>query len=210
MREQGFTQKALAEKAHISQSTLSAILNGTPPKESTVSALADALGLTINELKESKRTTQEISVCPRCGSTAIYEWIAHGSGKVRFRCGYCEADTGEQRSREHAISVFNSFQHSADSRQHANVYVLSLAELLDSAFADADDVRPVWFENRGLFVVPALVQYGAAERELELVKVLWFGSMAPKSYLLDLYGTAWRTWNSRPTAERCDAEPWKD
>lgn len=207
MKAQGLTQKALAEKAHVSQSAISAIVHGTAPKDSTLSAICAVLGTT--PAKISEKTTQEVNVCPRCGSKAIIEWFNHGTGHYRFRCAYCEADSEEQKSRADAIRVFNSFGNKAERRAQDDIHVMSLAELLDVSFFDADDVRTVWFENRGLFIVPALLQYGGAERELELVKVTWFGKMSPSSYLLENYNNAWRCWNSRPTAERSDAEQWK-
>lgn len=208
MKGKGVTQTALAKMAGISQSTISAILNGNPTTPATLNAICNALGISAQKLSEE--TTQEITSCPRCGSKAIIEWNNHLNNNCRLRCAFCEADTGEQRDKEHALRVFASFEQSESRRAHANVCVLTLSELLDSSCADADDVRPVWFENRGLFIVPALLQYGLAERELELVKVLWFGSMSAKSYLLSNYGVAWRCWNGRPTAERSEAEAWKD
>ena len=207
MKAKGLTQVELAKKAQISQSTLSAVINGTVPKKGTVEALCKALGVTEEEICQGNYT-EEIERCPRCGSKAILVWNNLGNENCRIKCAFCEADTGEQKDKAHAVKVFRSFQKVAERRAPSDVYVLPLAELLDSGLADADDVRPVWFENRGLFVVPALVQYGGAERELELVKVLWFGAMSPKSYLLSMYNDAWRCWSRRPTAERSDAEPW--
>jgi len=209
LKAKGLTQAQLAQGAHISQSTVSAILNGTTPTENTLNGICEFLGIA-QDILLSEKTTLQVNVCPRCNSKALIEWYNHGNGNCRIRCAYCEADTGEQRSREQALHVFSSFQtRSSGRRARASVYVLSLAELLDSAYADADDVRPVWFENRGLFIVPALMQYGRAERELDIVKVLWFGSMSAKSYLLGNYGIAWRCWNSKPTEEHSDAEPWQ-
>lgn len=210
MKEKGLTQKVLAEQAKISQSTLSAIINGTHPSPSTMKALSMALDIPVEEL--NKKTTQGINRCPRCNSSSIVEWFNHSNNHCRIHCAYCEADSGEQKSRAEAERVFGSFisEKAERGRAHESVYVLSLEELLDSSCADADDVRPAWFENRGLFIVPALIQYGSAERELELVKVLWYGKMHASSYLLNLYGESWRCWNRRPTAERSDAEAWVD
>ena len=207
MHEKGYTQKTLSEKAGISQSTLSAIINGASPKPATLKALLDALGISQQQLFE--KTTQEVSVCLRCGSKAITEWYNHGNGHYRLKCNYCEADSGEQPTKAKAVAIFESFKTTAERRASANVCVLSLAELLDSSCADEEDCRPVWFENRGLFIVPAIIRYGGAERELELVKVLWYGTMGAKSYMLSTYNEAWRCWNQKPTAERSDATPWK-
>ena len=209
MKERGITQVMLAQKAGISQSTLSAIINGATPKAETAERIALALNVNVSDMQSVGKEHAEL-YCPRCGSHAVVEWLNHGNGKCRLRCSYCEADTGEQKDAEHAVAVFNSFAHSAERRAEKSVHVLSLAELLDSSCADSDDVRPAWFENRGLFIVPALIQYGMSERELEIVKVLWFGSMSAKSYLLSTYNEAWRVWGGKPTPARSDAEPWKE
>ena len=205
MKERGITQASLASHIGMSQASVSNIINGANTSEDVLRNIASVLDVPFETLTSPVST----NICPRCDSKAVVEWFNHGNGNCRIHCAYCGADTGEQKDREHALRIFASFSKLQNGRVSANVYILPLAELLDTSCADADDVRPTWFENRGLFIVPALVQYGMAERELELVKVLWFDSMTPKSYLLSNYGEAWRCWNKKPTAEHAEAEPWR-
>lgn len=207
MRFKRMTQQELAEKAGISQASLSAIINGkSGAKAETLSAIASALGCTVAALKVEPSEPRE---CPRCGSRSISEWRNHGKESCRIRCNYCELDTGEQNSRAKALSVFYSFKNAEPRRAPSDVYVLPRTELLDASCFDGDDVRPVWFENRGLFIVPALLRCGIAERELELVKVVWFGSGA-KSFMLEQYGKWWRVWNGKASEAKSDATPWAE
>ena len=210
MHEKGLTQIELAKRANISQSTLSAILHGTLPKKETLAKIADQLGCSATALAEPYEK-HVISECPRCGSKSIVEFYSYASGRCRIHCAYCELDTGEQSSHGRAVSMFYSFKKANVSDGAVNnVRVLSLEELLDSSACDADSIRPVWFENRGLFIVPALLQCGVAERELEHVKVEWHNSYGAKSYMLSQYGSWWRCWSDRPTEEMSEATTWKD
>lgn len=207
MRSRGLTQAQIAASCGISQSSLSAIIRGeSEPKEKTAERIALALGCSVEELKTA---TADVASCPRCGSKAITEWHSHGSGSVRLRCDYCELDTGEQNSRAKALSVFRSYEKKKERRNADSVHVLSLAELLDSECFDNDDVRIAWFENRGLFIVPSLIRCGIAERELGLVKVVWFGNRE-KTYMLEQYGQWWRCWSEKVTEAQSDATPWKE
>ena len=209
MKEYGFTQIEVANSANIAQSTLSAILHGATPKRETLAKIASVLGTSVEALVNVEEPLA--SECPKCGSRAIVEWNSHVNGHCRIRCAYCELDTGEQNSRGRAISMFNSFKKAnVSSADVGNVRVLSLEELLDSSASDAENIRPVWFENRGLFIVPALLQCGVAERELEHVKVEWHDSFGAKSYTLSQYGSWWRCWNNKPTQEMSEETAWKD
>ena len=211
MAELNLTQAELAMRSGVKQSTISSIINEkAEPKASTLEALAVALGTT-SEALQSTAVIPSTFCCPRCGSSVVLAWHNHSTGVYRYRCGYCEVDSGEQKSKELAYHVFNSFKRTAESAEQAQaVHVLSMAELLDWACYDADSVRPVWFENRGLFIVPSLLQCGMVEREQNSVRVVWFNSYGQKSYMLDQYGKWWRCWNSRPTAEMSEAVAWED
>ena len=208
LKERGITQAELAKLSGLSQSTISGILSGaSKPKAENLRRIADVLSLGIEELKKSPAS---LTCCPRCGSRAITQWQNLADGSCRVLCGYCGLDSGEQHSMEKAVEIMESFRPSVKKSEENYTRVLTLPELLDSAYMDGEAVRPVWFENRGLFIIPALLQCGTAERELGLVHVLWFGSVSPKSYLFNLYGSTWRAWSSKPTEPQSDAEPWKD
>ena len=209
MLQKGLTQTELARLANISQSSLSAIIRGvSKPKQSTKLALANALDVEFAELEEANANSAlDISRCPRCGSRAVLVWENIATGSCRIKCGFCGVDTTEQQSRAEAVRVFNSYRN-MERRACDDVRVLSLVELLDSSSADADDVRPVWFENRGLFITPALLLYGIDEREKEIVRVQWWNSNGNKSFELSKYGTWWRCWNKRPTEAQSEANEW--
>lgn len=210
MREKGYTQTELAKRANISQSTLSGIINGANIKAKTASAIASALGVDSLTLQTAERLPL---ACPVCGSRSVSEWVNHGSGAVRFCCGYCGADTGEQRGREKAIDIFSSFHNKNNTTQvktEEKTRVLSLAEVMDVSSMDNNAVRPVWFENRGLFIVPSLLQCGIAERELDSVRVMWFDSYGTKTYLCNLYNVSWRCWSQKPTMAQSDSVMWSD
>lgn len=61
MKKRGISQNKLAKAAQISQSGLSSIINGaSSPKENTLQALANALGISVSELtQEEKRDYEE-------------------------------------------------------------------------------------------------------------------------------------------------------
>ena len=208
MERMNISQIDLAKRAKISQSTLSGILHGTTPKKQTLAKLADALGVSEKELVEDSGSTK-IFECPRCGSRSLVTWHNLGNDRYRFHCTYCDLDSGEQNGRAQAVRIFNSF-YKVGNASSGNVHVLSLAELLDSSFANEDDVRPIWFENRGLFITPALVQIGVAEREQELVRVWWWNGNGNRSYMFNQYNSWWRCWSGKATQEMSDATPWDD
>ena len=83
-------------------------------------------------------------------------------------------------------------------------------EVLDVESLDNDDVRPIWFENRGLFITPSLIHYGITEREQKLIRVLWYGSNGVRSYMLDQYDRWWRCWNDKPSIGQAENTPWND
>ena len=59
MKKRGYSQNRLAKAAQISQSGLSSILSGaSSPKENTLRAIADALGVSISELTEEESTIE--------------------------------------------------------------------------------------------------------------------------------------------------------
>lgn len=208
MKEKNLTQAKLAEMAGISQSTLSAIISGTVPRPETLSALSDALNVNLAETADTHTFSNAPVRCPRCGSSAVAEWHDHASGKVRFRCGYCELDSAEQKGREKALHVFMSYHASPQQNTTADTRPLSLGELLNSSCFGEDDVRPVWFENRGLFCLPALLQCGTTEREQNCARLLWIGNFGLSSYDLDKYGSWWRCWANKPSGALCDDTPW--
>ena len=212
MKELKLTQEKLAAAAGISQAALSAIINNkSEPKAETLRALAESLRLPLDSLAavEEWQSWPQNFACPRCGSRAVSEFYNHADGAVRLSCGFCGLDTGEQKDRAGAMRLISSYappQSGAAGPQSVHVY--ALAELLDSSAFDGDDVRPVWFENQGLFCCPALLQYGIAERELELVRVQWWNSNGNKSFSLDKYGAWWRCWSQRPTEAQSLAVAW--
>lgn len=146
-------------------------------------------------------------ICRRCGSKAVSVWYHNGT--CRMRCGYCEADTGEQKSAGQAMKIWDTFKRAETAEPQSSVRVLSKDELIDSAFYDSSDIRPVWFENRGIFCCPALVQYGMAEREHGCVRVEWHGSFGSQSYDLQNYGSWWRCWSEKPSIEVLESEQWE-
>lgn len=208
MKERDMTQAQLSKLAHISQSSLSAIINGTStPKATTLVSVAEHLGVSVEDLE--RENSGMLHACPRCGSTVLMTWAVASEHRYRVRCGFCELDSGEQKSLEKAIDVMESFRPVAQkSAELANVLLLS--DVLDSSVADAENVRPVWFENRGLFVVPALLQCGIAEREQELVRVKWWGEQNARSFSFDKYGSWWRVWSGKPTQGMIDSTPWAE
>ncbi len=129
------------------------------------------------------------------------------NGHCRLRCGYCDADTGEQSSAEKAERIWNSFKKVERENAVEGVHVLTAEELLDSS-RYSDDIRPVWFENRGIFCVPALLQCGIAEREHDTVRVEWHDSFGSSSYDMRNYGSWWRCWSDKPTAEQIESTAW--
>ena len=157
--------------------------------------------------KTSLQSVNDIT-CKSCGSSAVSVWLHNG--RCRIRCGYCNADTGEQSSLETAERIWNSFKHidrknSTGSKEAT--HVLSIDELLDiSCFAD--DVRPVWFENRGLFVAPALLECGIAERELNIVRIECHNFNGAHTYDVANYGSWWRCWSDKPSIVQCDGTDW--
>lgn len=211
MHEKGLTQATLAKMASMSQGSLSDIVSGkAEPRAETVRRIAYALGMDAEELKNLRKNYTP-NVCPRCGSRSVTEWTNYGKGSCRIRCNYCELDTGEQANRGRALSIFESFEAPQKARRASeSVRVLLLSELLDSACFDTEAVRPVWFENRGLFIVPSLLQSGIAEREQNLVRVWWWNSNGHKSFMLDQYCKWWRCWSDKPTEAVSDSIPWED
>lgn len=207
MHEQGITQAHLAKKAGVSQSSISAIMNGTEPRESTLVALATALGTTTEALRTTE-TIPETFQCPRCFSCVVLSWSNLATGSYRYRCGFCEADSLEQKSRAQAYHVFMGFK-KAETAEAERLHVLSLEELLDWGCFDSDAVRPVWFENRGLFIAPSLLQCDSADRENAVVRVSRFNSFGATSYYWAQYGSWWRVWSNRPTQAISDSVPWK-
>lgn len=154
-----------------------------------------------------ERKKMDKIICTRCNSEAVSVWTHNG--KCRIRCGYCDADTGEQNSEAKALQIWNTFRRPAVGADTQAVRVMSKNELLDSALYDGEDIRPVWFENRGLFCVPALVQNGLAERELGCVRVEWHNSFGSKSFDVSNYGSWWRCWTDKPSLERLETEEWQ-
>ena len=138
------------------------------------------------------------------------EFTNHANNSCRLRCGYCDLDSGDQADRQHALTVFESFRKKATAEPPQDVRVLELAEILDGSASDDDAVQPIWFENRGLFIVPSLLQCGIAERELDIVRVEWHGSFGAKSFMLSQYGAWWRCWNKKPSRAQSDAVPWSE
>lgn len=209
MKERNLTQAELAKAVGVSQATISAIINGTSkPRQSTLESIAKALGTVVADLeKDFVGSLPEKIVCPRCDSTAVVEFCNHSTGTVRMSCGFCGLDSKEQRNRAEAYRVFSSFRPSERSVNEM-VHVMTLTELLDSNAFDSYDVRDVWFENRGLFITPALMQYGVSERELDCVRVWWWNGNGHRSFELGKYGTWWRCWSGRPTEAQSDGVPW--
>lgn len=147
--------------------------------------------------------------CPRCGSEAVSIWLHNKH--CRIRCGYCDADTGEQKSQSKAEEVWNSFKSATPAELADCVHVMTEEELLDlSCYANDEYVRPLWFENRGLFCRPALAQCGVAEREMGNVLFVFFDSHGFMPYALQNYGSWWRCWSGKPSAELCESTPWSD
>ena len=208
MKEQKLTQSKLAKMSGISQATISAIIHGASPKKQTAEALAEALHVSVDEL--TAENTSFVLKCPQCGSKAVMEFLNYADGSCRIHCGFCGVDTGDQQSRALAVRMFESFRKaSAEKRKGKDACrVLTLDELLDVSAYDGESVRPVWFENRGLFIVPSLLQNGIAEREMGLVRVEWHSSFGAKSFMINQYGAWWRCWTSKPTQEQSDAIPW--
>ena len=209
MKEKGLTQAELAKLANISQASLSAIINNnSKPKAETIASLCAALCVPLALLEQQ---VAELSCCPRCRSRALTMWQSFANGACRFRCGFCDLDSGEQRSKEKAVAVLSSYAQKGTSQSDCTaVKVLSVAEVLSSDAYDANDVRPVWFENRGLFVVPALLLCGTAERSQNLVRVLWYGETGTRSFELDKYGSWWRIWSAKPSDGMIDSIPWDE
>lgn len=210
MKEKGLTQAQLAKLANISQASLSDIINSkVQAKADTLSALASALEVSTEEL--GRRATALPEFCPRCGSNSLIIWQSTAEHHARVRCSYCELDTGEQASMEKVVTVMLSYENRRATAELAkDTKVLALSELLDDKYYSSDSVRPVWFENRGLFVVPALVQCGIAERENELCRVLWHGETSYRSFLWGKYGLYWRIWNNKPTQGMIESVQWDD
>jgi len=206
MKDMGMTQAELAKLAHISQSSLSAIINGATPRPETLLAIAESLHVAVEYLVQEKGDV--LRACPRCGCTAIVSWAMGAENKYRLHCTYCDLDSGEQKTFEKAISVMESFRPQKSQENYTRS--LKLSEVLDSSVADGENVRPVWFENRGLFVVPALLQCGIAEREQELVRVKWWGEQNARSFSFDKYGSWWRVWSGKPTQGMIDTTPWAE
>lgn len=155
-----------------------------------------------------KREVYPIDItCKRCGSEAVSVWTHNG--KCRIRCGYCDADTAEQPSVPLAFQIWSSFQHAEVAAERTAVRVMSREEFLDTAYYDGEDIRPVWFENRGLFCVPALVQWGVAERSLGCIRVEWHNSYGAKSFDVNNYGSWFRAWTGKPSQEQLDSEQWQ-
>ena len=144
--------------------------------------------------------------CKRCGSKAVSIW-KHGN-LCRIRCGYCDADTNEQKSEAEAERIWNSFKKVEGEEAQSACHVLTVEELLDYSEYDDNGVRCAWLENRGLFITPALVQCGVAEREHDIVRAMTFTSFGCDSYYLDKYNSWWRCWNRKPTEEQSEAIPW--
>ena len=209
MKEQGLTQAELAKLANISQASLSAIVNGgSKPKAETLASLASALGVSVAELESED--TAELEACPRCGSHALTLWQSFAEPMFRLRCEYCGLDSGDQKSMEKAKEILQTFKHSNSGKHYtSDTRVLALSEVLDSSCYSADDVRPVWFENRGLFVVPSLLQCGTTERQNELCRVLWFDS-SPRSFLWEKYNMFWRVWSTKPTDGLVELTQWDE
>ena len=213
LKAKHITQKELAEKLAVSQATISNIINGvSEPSEEQSRAIASMLAVPVEEITASAdewKTWPDNFACPRCNSRAVAEFINHTDGSCRLSCGFCGLDTGEQRDRTHAMRLFASYRPVSQSRaEHVAVHVLSVAELLDSSAYDADDVRPVWFENRGLFCCPALLQCGGAERERACVRVEWHNSFGLRSFDMRTYNSSWRCWTSKPTTAQMDSIAW--
>lgn len=207
MKERKYTQTKLAKEAKVSQATISAIINGAEPKEETLNSIARVFNVGAERLRDASNAVPVKLECPRCGSSAVVEFINHSNNVYRFHCGFCELDSGEQKSRGRAYNIFASFGASA-SAPVIGCRVLTLSELLDSR-CFSNDVRPVWFENRGLFCVPALLQSGIAERENACVRVMWADSYGIKSYDIAQYNSWWRCWNDKPSATICEETPWQ-
>lgn len=216
MKALHMTQKELANRTGISQATLSNIVTGASESTAeTLQALSSVLGVSLADLSrdEEWKYWAEDFPCPRCNSRAVSEFYSHSDGSVRLACAFCGLDTGEQKSRASALRLFASYRQSQKSGAETlavnAVHVYTVAELVDYSAFDADDVRPVWFENRGLFCVPALLQYGIAERERDCVRVEWHGSYGAKSFEIRAYGDWWRCWSGKPSPVLSDATPWK-
>ena len=213
MKALKYTQKKLAEQVNISQATLSNIINGkAEPSAELRNALASALRVTVADLDcaadEWKYWPHDFA-CPRCGSRAVAEFYNHADGSCRLSCSFCGLDTGDQKNRSVAMRLLASYKPPRkETAELSAARVFSVAELLDSSALDADDVRPVWFENRGLFCCPALLQYGIAERELELVRVQWWNANGSKSFELSKYGNWWRCWTQKPTEAQSNETAW--
>lgn len=208
MKEQGITQAELAKLAHISQSYLSDIINGvSKPKSETLEVVAESLNTSVTFLVEGNNGLER---CPRCGSTMLLWWTVASEHKFRCHCGFCELDSGEQKTQEKAVAVMQSFEKKSRNNYTVKTRVLTLSEVLDDSSADTENVKPIWFENRGLFVAPSLLLCGVAEREQKLVRVLWWGETSPRSFLFSKYGSWWRVWNEKPTQGMLDETPWSE
>ena len=219
MKARHITQKELAERLSVSQSTVSNYINGTyEMPDKTRLEIAEILGLESADfegIENDWKNWPSDFTCPRCNSRAVSEFFHHADHSSRITCGFCGLDSGWQREREKARKIFASFRPVRKSElaeiKHASdngVRVLTLAELLDSSQFDSDDVRPVWFENRGLFCCPALLQFGIAEREIDSVRVEWHKSFGQRTFELIHYNSFWRCWAEKPTQAQCDNVIW--
>lgn len=209
MSEKGLTQAHVAHMAKISQSTLSNIINGiSQPYNDTLLNIANALGVAVCDLKASEQLAQKLT-CSRCGSHVVIEWHNHDKDTYRIRCEYCEADTGEQNSRAKAVAVFHNLKKPQKWSQ-TQLHVLPLEELLDFGEYDNDSMRPLWLENRGLFLVASIIQYGTAEQQTGIVRAQWHSSFGEKSFVLNQYGSWWRCWNAKPSQAVAESTPWDD
>ena len=207
MKLRNMKQAELAQKSGLSQSALSYIINGrSEPKEATIAELARVLGVTYSDLADAEDVS--CITCPRCGSKTVLAWSNYENHRYRLKCGYCEADTGEQKDKATAVRIFQSFR-KVEKKEGIELHVLTKEELLDGSAYDGEYMRCVWLENRGLFVVPSLLQCGIAEREGNYVRAEWHNSYGLKTFDLKDYGNWWRCWNDKPTAEQSESVPWE-
>ena len=145
--------------------------------------------------------------CQRCGSESVSVWTHNGH--CRIRCGYCDADTGEQKNAAVAERIWNSFKKVERETDPSIVRVMTLDEVLDASCYDAEFVRPIWFENRGIFCSPMLMLCSTAERMQDCVRVVSFKNFGPTCYDMRNYGSWWRCWTGKPSEEQMDGTPWE-
>ncbi len=147
--------------------------------------------------------------CPCCGSTALYEWRSVATQAFRIVCKYCETDSGEFPTIEEAWAEMEKKKPIERATDYRLPYVLSVEELLSPSAYSQDFIRPVWYENRGIFCCPALLSCSEVERDRDEVGVEWHGGYGTTTQCMKEYGKWWRVWSSKPSAMQMEEEPWE-